>query len=173
MAVSNIEEAIQLRMNGIRLPILILGYTDPRCASELARYNITQCVFSYDYGKALSENAVEKNVTVKIHIKIDTGMGRIGFQCINEELDMVEQVCNMSGIVYKGIFTHFASADEGENGRKYTLSQFEKFMAAIRYLEEKNIVFEIRHCANSATIFEYPEMQLDMVRAGIVLYGLV
>ena len=133
LAVSNIEEAIQLRMNGIRLPILILGYTDPRCASELARYNITQCVFSYDYGKALSENAVEKNVTVKIHIKIDTGMGRIGFQCVNEELDMVEQVCNMSGIVYEGIFTHFASADEGENGRKYTLSQFEKFMAAIRY----------------------------------------
>lgn len=173
LAVSNIEEAIQLRMNGIRLPILILGYTDPRCASELARYNITQCVFSYDYGKALSENAVEKNVTVKIHIKIDTGMGRIGFQCVNEELDMVEQVCNMSGIVYEGIFTHFASADEGENGRKYTLSQFEKFMAAIRYLEEKNIVFEIRHCANSATIFEYPEMHFDMVRAGIVLYGLL
>lgn len=173
LAVSNIEEAIQLRMNGIRLPILILGYTDPRCASELAIYNITQCVFSYDYGKALSENAADKNVTVKVHIKLDTGMGRIGFQCVNEELDMVEQVCNMSGIVYKGIFTHFASADEGENGRKYTLSQFEKFMAAISYLETKNIKFEIRHCANSATIFEYPEMHLDMVRAGIVLYGLL
>ena len=99
LAVANIEEAIQLRNNGIHIPILILGYTDPRCASELAGYNITQCVFSYDYGKALSKNAIERDVTVKIHIKLDTGMGRIGFRCINEELDMAERVCKMPGIV--------------------------------------------------------------------------
>lgn len=173
LAVSNIEEAIQLRNNGIHIPILILGYTDPRCASELAGYNITQCVFSYDYGKALSKNAVERDVTVKIHIKLDTGMGRIGFRCINEELDMAEQVCKMPGFVCEGIFTHFSSADEGEYGRKYTLSQFERFMTAIRYLEAKGIKFAIRHCANSAAIFDYPEMHLDMVRAGIVLYGLL
>lgn len=173
LAVSNIEEAIQLRNNGIHIPILILGYTDPRCASQLAEYNITQCVFSYDYGKALSKNAAQRAITVKIHIKLDTGMGRIGFRCLNEELDMAAQVCKMSGIVYEGVFTHFSSADEGESGRKYTLSQFDGFISAIRYLEAKGIRFAIKHCANSAAIFDYPEMHLDMVRAGVVLYGLL
>lgn len=172
LAVSNIEEAIQLRNGEVGLPILILGYTDPRCASDLANYGISQCVFSYDYGKALSENAAEQNVTVKIHIKLDTGMGRIGFRCIEEELDRAEEVCRMPGIETEGIFTHFASADEGDNGRDYTYGQFQKFTDAVTYLEGKGISFLIRHCANSAGIFDYPEMHLDMVRAGIVLYGL-
>jgi len=172
LAVSNIEEAIQLRINRITLPILILGYTDPHCAYELAEYNITQCVFSSDYGKALSENAVRQGVFVKIHIKLDTGMGRIGFRCVNEELDMVELTCKMQGLIHEGIFTHFSSSDEGERGREYTLNQFNKFMNAINYLDAKGIEFSIKHCANSAAIFDYPEMHLDMVRAGIVLYGL-
>ena len=172
LAVSNIEEAIQLRNNSISLPILILGYTDPRCARELADQNITQCVFSYDYGVALSTNAVEEGTTVKIHIKIDTGMGRIGFQCQDCELDQAAEVCMLPGLEVEGIFTHFASADEGEGGREYTLGQFNKFMNAISYLEAKGIYFKLRHCANSAGIFDYPETHLDMVRAGVVLYGL-
>lgn len=172
LAVSNIEEAIQLRNNSISLPILILGYTDPRCARELADQNITQCVFSYDYGVALSTNAVEEGTTVKIHIKIDTGMGRIGFQCQDCELDQAAEVCMLPGLEVEGIFTHFASADEGEGGREYTLGQFNKFMNAISYLEAKGINFKLRHCANSAGIFDYPETHLDMVRAGVVLYGL-
>ena len=89
LAVSNIEEAIQLRKAEISLPILILGYTDPRCAGQLSYYNITQCVFSKEYGKALSENAVAQTVVVKIHIKIDSGMGRIGFQCEAAELEKI------------------------------------------------------------------------------------
>lgn len=172
LAVSNIEEAIQLRNNKISLPILILGYTDPRCAMMLAENNITQCVFSFDYGEALSKNAVEHGVVVKVHIKLDTGMGRIGFRCVSEEVDQVKQVCNMSGLAHEGVFTHFASADEGEGGKEYTLGQFSKFMTAIGDLEAKGVTFAIRHCANSAAIFDYPEMQLDMVRAGVVLYGL-
>lgn len=172
LAVSNVEEAIQLRNNNIDLPILILGYTDPRCALELAEHNITQCVFSYDYGNALSKNAVEQGAVVRIHIKLDTGMGRIGFRCVKEELDLVERVCNMRGLVHEGIFTHFASADEGSGGKEYTLGQFNEFMTAISYLETNGIKFSIRHCANSATIFDYSAMHLDMVRAGIVLYGL-
>lgn len=172
LAVSNIEEAIQLRNNKISLPILILGYTDPRCAMMLAENNITQCVFSCEYGDSLSRNAVEQGVVVKIHIKLDTGMGRIGFRCVSEELDQVKQICNMSGLAHEGVFTHFASADEGEGGKEYTLGQFNKFMTAIGDLEAKGITFAIRHCANSAAIFDYPEMQLDMVRAGVVLYGL-
>jgi len=172
LAVSNIEEAIQLRNNNISLPILILGYTDPRCATMLAENNVTQCVFSCEYGESLSRNAVEQGVVVKIHIKLDTGMGRIGFRCVSEELDQVKQVCNMPGLAHEGVFTHFASADEGEGGKEYTLGQFNKFMTAIGDLEAKGIKFSIRHCANSAAIFDYPEMQLDMVRAGVVLYGL-
>lgn len=172
LAVSNVEEAIQLRNADIRLPILILGYTDPRCAVDLAENNISQCVFSADYGKALSANAAEENVIVKIHIKIDTGMGRIGFQCESNELDDAAEVCVLPGLSVEGIFTHFASADEGDGGRDYTLGQFNKFMDAISYLEAKGINFQLRHCANSAGIFDYPETHLDMVRAGVVLYGL-
>ena len=172
LAVSNIEEAIQLRNAKIILPILILGYTDPRCAVELSKYNITQCVFSSEYGKALSENAVEHDVSVNIHIKIDSGMGRIGFRYNKDELDGAAKVCKMSGLQVEGIFTHFASADEGDGGKNYTLEQYHKFIESIKYLEAKGIKFLIRHCANSAGIFDYPEMHLDMVRAGIVLYGL-
>ena len=172
LAVSNIEEAIQLRNRDIRLPILILGYTDPQCIFDLAKYHISQCVFSYEYGESLSKNAREQGVEVTIHIKIDSGMGRIGFQCVEEELDKAADVCSMPGLKVEGIFTHFASADEGVGGKEYTLGQFNKFMDAIKYLEAKGIRFGIRHCANSAGIFDYPEMHLDMVRAGIVLYGL-
>ena len=172
LAVSNIEEAIQLRNENISLPILILGYTDPGCAFQLADQNITQCVFSYDYGKALSDNAIEQNVEVKIHIKIDSGMGRIGFCCSEEDLDKALAVCNLPKLKVEGIFTHFSSADEGDNGKEYTIGQFIKFKNAISYLEANGISFKIHHCSNSAGIFDYPEMHLDMVRAGIVLYGL-
>ena len=172
LAVSNIEEAIQLRNAGILLPILILGYTDPRCAAQLADLNISQCVFSFEYGTALSDNAVEQNVEVKIHIKIDSGMGRIGFRCMDEDLEKAFEVCKLPGVKAEGIFTHFASADEGVNGKEYTLDQFNSFMNSIRFLESNGVVFPLRHCANSAAIFDYPEMHLDMVRAGIVLYGL-
>lgn len=172
LAVSNIEEALQLRKTGIALPILILGYTDPECAKELAKNQITQCVFSYEYGQSLADNARLHGVQVKIHIKLDTGMGRIGFKCEDIELDKAAQVCTMIGMNVEGVFTHFASADEGVAGREYTLSQFNKFCYGVNYLETKGVRFAIRHCANSAGIFDYPEMHLDMVRAGIVLYGL-
>lgn len=172
LAVSNIEEAIQLRNAAVKLPILVLGYTDPRCASELSNNDIAQCVFSYEYGNALSKRAEDQNVTVKVHIKLDTGMGRIGFGCELSELDKAIRVCKMPGMIYEGIFTHFASADEGDKGREYTFIQFNRFVDSIKYFEAKGISFSIRHCANSAGIFDYPEMYLDMVRAGIVLYGL-
>ena len=172
LAVSNIEEAIQLRNADVTIPILILGYTDPRCAADLANHNIAQCVFSYEFGEALSKNAVERGVEVKVHIKLDTGMGRIGFQCTPEELNQAAKVCDMPSLNHEGIFTHFASADEGEEGKEYTRGQYKKFINSISYLESKGISFYIRHCANSAAIFDYPEMHMDMVRAGIVLYGL-
>ena len=173
-AVSNIEEAMQLRNNGISTPILILGYTPTSCASILAENNISQSVFSYSYAKELSKCATNDGVKVKIHIKLDSGMGRIGFDCIHgreEMLKSVIDVCNMSGLENEGIFTHFALADDGEDGAEFTRLQYERFVSAVDELKQRGVEFEIKHCANSATTFEYPEYHLDMVRVGVVLYG--
>ncbi|MBO7289072.1 MAG: alanine racemase [Clostridia bacterium] len=176
-AVSNIEEALQLRKNNIKHPIMILGYTPFECAKLLADNDIEQSVYSYDYAEKLNEFAETAGVKVKIHLKLDSGMSRIGFCCKhgekdNLELDMAAKACGLEHLIPHGVFTHFAVADEGNDGREYTLNQFKQFSYAIEYLQQKHrITFQIRHCANSGAIFDYPEVQLDMVRAGIVLYG--
>jgi len=176
-AVSNIEEALQLRQNDITLPIVILGYTNPECAKLLADNDIEQCVFSYEFARELNNFAEKSGVKIRIHLKLDSGMGRIGFCCKHgeddrKELDEAALACCLKNLIPHGVFTHFAVADEAKEGRDYTLNQFKSFTRAIEYLKEKHgIVFKIRHCANSAAIFDYPEFQLDMVRAGIVLYG--
>ncbi len=174
LAVSNIEEALQLRQCGIRLPLLILGYTPTECAETLAQNNITQCVYSYDYGLKLAENAKSCGVRVKIHIKLDTGMGRIGFLCRTddkEELDEAILLCKNEHLIPEGIFTHFAMADE-DDGNDYTSAQFESFRAAIDYFAANGVRFDICHCANSAAALKYPEYRMDMVRIGIALFGL-
>lgn len=176
-AVSNIEEAIQLRQSGIKLPVLILGYTPAECAALLAENAISQSVFSYEYGEELSKCAVEAGVQVNIHIKLDSGMGRIGFSCKHgkadlQSLEAAKQVCQMPNLNPEGVFTHFAVADEGENGEAYTMAQYTHFTEAVNWLQTEGIAFSIRHCANSAGIADYPELQMDMVRAGVVLYGL-
>lgn len=176
LAVSNIEEAIQIRKNGIKTSILILGYTNPECAHLLFENNVEQCVFSYEFAEELNRCAERAGVKVKIHLKMDSGMGRIGFSCKHLEKDSsclskALEICRMKNLEPFGIFTHFAVADEGESGREYTKFQFESFSYAINYLNQNGISFQIKHCANSAAIFAYPEYQLDMVRAGIVLYG--
>ncbi len=175
LAVSNIEEALQLRQNGISLPILILGYTPAECAKILSDNDITQCVYSLEYGKKLAKNAEKHGVRIKIHLKLDTGMGRIGFLCrrsAENELKDALEVCRESALIPEGVFTHFALADEKENGKEYTHEQFLLFSEAVKYLEDNGVVFKIRHCANSAATLSYPEYQLDMVRAGLILYGL-
>ena len=175
LAVSNIEEALQLREKNITLPILVLGYTPEECAGLLACHQITQTVYSYDYGIKLARCADELGVQVKIHIKLDTGMGRIGFLCRQDaenELEEAKEICQQQSLIPEGIFTHFAVADENVDGDAFTQEQFQRFLEGIQYLEQSGIRFEIRHCANSAAIFDHPEVHLDMVRAGVVLYGL-
>lgn len=173
LAVSNIEEALQIRSNNVSLPILILGYTNPECAKLLAENNITQCVYSKDYGNSLAKSAHNYGVKVKVHVKIDTGMGRIGFLVDdNDSILEIEKIYYSKEFICEGIFTHFACADGGGNGEAYTRNQYERFLELIDKLQNKGVTFEIKHCSNSAAIFDYPEMQLDMVRAGIVLYGL-
>ena len=174
-AVSNIEEAVQLRRCGVTRPVLILGYTPVTCVSLLAAENLSQCVYSAEYGRQLSAAAVEAGVTVKMHIKLDTGMGRLGFQCPGTGEDSVQgaaAVCRLPGLIPEGVFTHFASADEGAEGQTFSHNQMERFIAAVNDLTAQGIVFAVRHCANSAVLSDYPEFRMDMVRAGIVLYGL-
>ncbi|MEE1002182.1 MAG: alanine racemase [Acutalibacteraceae bacterium] len=176
-AVSNIEEALQLRHFGIVKPILILGYTPPSLAKKLSENNISQALLDKDYAKKLSAQAEIDNVKIKVHIKIDTGMSRIGFYHHDKNdnsavLDICESLDNKY-LISEGVFTHFATADfdNDENG-EHTKKQFELFTDCIDKLGEKGINFEIRHCANSAATLEYPQYQLDMVRPGIILYGL-
>lgn len=176
-AVSNIEEALELRNNGISLPILILGYTPSECAKLLADNNISQACYDKEYAIQLSKNAVKNNVTVNIHLKLDTGMSRIGLMCQEFErdsksIDIAEEICKMDNLYPQGVFTHFAVSDEAEEGKEFTLHQFECFMHIIDELENRGIRFDIRHCANSGAIIDYPQTHLDMVRAGIILYGL-
>lgn len=176
-AVSNIEEAVQLRNSGINIPILILGFTPPYMAKDLAENNISQAVFSEDYANKLSGFAVKDNVNVKIHIKLDTGMSRIGFMYQNIERDsisveQIKNVCKLPNLEHEGIFTHFAVSDEADEGKNATLHQFECFSNAVNRLGTSGIKFEIVHCANSGAIIDYPQTHFDCVRAGIILYGL-
>lgn len=177
LAVSNIEEAQQLRLAGISKPILLLGYTQPDQAVTIDKLNLTQTVFNYDYGVSLLKEASKFNLTLKIHFKVDTGMSRLGFFIQNEAamIDSLNQICSLRNnyaFETDGIFTHFASADEGEAGREYTENQFNSFMKFIDLLKLKGINFKYRHACNSAGLIAYPQMHLDMVRTGIALYGL-
>ena len=175
LAVSNLEEALQVRAHGVRLPILILGYTPEECAETLARHNISQTVYSFEYGMKLADHAHRAGVRLKIHIKLDTGMGRIGFLSRREgfcQWDEVLSVCRRKAFLPEGIFSHFATADQGAEGDLYVRQQFDLFSEAVSYLEREGVHFELRHFANSAAIFDHPDFHLDMVRAGIVLYGL-
>ncbi len=175
LAVSNIEEALQLRQHKIKLPILILGYTPSECVRLLAENSITQCVYSYEYGMELSEKASEASVELTVHLKLDTGMGRIGFlcrDCADNELEKALAVAKAPSLKIEGAFTHFAVADDGKDGIEYSKQQFEHFKKAVEFLKQNGVEVEITHCANSAATFHYPEFNLDMVRVGVVLYGL-
>ncbi len=176
-AVSNVFEALELREGGVTKPILILGYTPPEAAAALAENNISQCVYSSEYARALSQNAQASGVTVKMHVKIDTGMSRLGFyfQDINRDTAVLEEllaVCALPGLSPEGIFTHFAVADSGPAGTMATMRQFGCFKELVETLTRAGVEFPIRHCANSGAALDYPMCHMDMVRAGIVLYGL-
>ncbi len=177
-AVSNLEEAVQLRRSGIRRPILILGYTPPEMAGVLMQEDIAQSVLSLEYARALSEQAQKAHGRVRCHIKVDTGMSRIGFFYQKQGRDdhsliEIEEACRLEGLNPEGIFTHFAVADEAQAGEAYTEQQYGCFRAAIAYCEAKGIHFSICHCCNSGAILDYPQMALSMVRPGIIQYGLL
>lgn len=171
LAVARINEGIALRQEGIKAPILILSYTFTDLCEDLIKYNLTQTVYSLDYATKLNENCLLLKGQVKIHLKVDTGMGRIGFMADSKEvMEEAFKISKLDKLEIEGIYTHFAKADELDE--EFTFKQFNRFMAFIKALENKGLKIPLRHCANSATTLRYPKMHLDMVRPGIILYGL-
>ena len=171
LCLATIDEAVELRKHGIEVPMMTLGFTDPVRFKDAVKYDVEQSVYSYEIAKALSDEALAQAKTCKIHIKLDTGMGRIGFKTDGSETEEIVKACTLPGIEPYGVFSHFAVADTDDD--KYTKEQFGRFMNQIGELEAKGIRFTKRHICNSAGILRFPEMHLDLVRAGIILYGLM
>ena len=177
LAVSSADEALELRVNGITMPILILGHTPKEQVSRLIEYNITQAITCKAKADEYSAEAVRCGGTLKVHIKVDTGMSRLGYLCDNANFETgvngITEACNMPGLFAEGIFTHFAVADEiGDKCDNYTQHQFELFTKVISAVEDRlDHKFAIRHCANTGAVARFPETYLDMVRPGLLLYG--
>lgn len=170
LAVSMLDEAIQIRKLGIDVPILILSYTDPARAEEIILNNLMQTVFSLELADALSAASVRLDQKVKVHVKVDTGMTRIGFIPEQNAVERILEISRLSGIVIEGVFTHFASADEYE--RDYTVMQYDRFIKLCNELESAGIHIPVKHVCNSAGVIQYPGMHLDLVRPGVIIYGL-
>lgn len=175
-AVATAEEALSLRQSGITKPVLILGYTFPYSYEQLIQEDVRMAVFRHDTLQQLSqavEHLAQKGIYKKarVHIKVDTGMSRIGVRPDKDGLLFVEQAFQSSGVEVEGIFTHFARADE-EN-KEYAKGQLKLFCEFLRAVKEKTgREIPVKHCSNSAGIIELPEANMDVVRAGITLYGL-
>ena len=177
LAVSCLDEAIELRDGGITMPILILGHTPHEYTKTLIDNNITQTVTCLAKALEYSADAAALGRKLRIHIKLDTGMSRLGFLVegdhFDEGVDNVIRSCSLPGLEPEGIFTHFAVSDEdGADNESYTRAQFKLFTDVIDAIEKRGgVKFAIRHCANSGAVVNYPEMCLDMVRPGLLLYG--
>lgn len=169
LAVARLEEGIFLRKAGITIPILILGLTLKQQAELLVSYNITPTVCEYEMIEKLSESAFKEGKIVKVHLKVDTGMGRIGI-CPNHVLNFIKKLKVLKNVQIEGIFTHFSVADE--NDKTYTEKQFRKFMEVLTVLKKEGIRIPAKHVGNSATLLDLPHMWLDLVRPGISVYGL-
>lgn len=177
LAVSSIDEAMELRTNGISMPILILGHTPRDQVAKLIENNITQTITCEAKAINYSQEAMRLGKTLKVHIKVDSGMSRLGYLCEGDfyegGVEHIVEDCQMPGLDAEGIFTHFSMADEeGEEALAYTKHQFELFKSVIEAVEERwGKRFRIKHCANTGATARFPETYLDMVRPGLLLYG--
>lgn len=169
LAVAVITEALELRRNGYKTPILVLGFTPPTFAKEIVENDITQAVFSYELAEAISKEAQRQNKTAKLHVKIDTGMGRVGYLVGENAISEIKRISELKNIHVEGIFSHFAAADEVE--KSFALKQIERFNEILKELGQEGLEFEIKHLSNSAAIIDLPEAYFDAVRPGIMLYG--
>ena len=170
IAVATVEEALELRRGGIKKPLLILGYTYQEDYDLIAEEELRPTVFKLSMAQELSQAALRKNKTIKIHIKIDTGMSRIGYRDLEKSVPEILEISRLPGLEIEGLFTHFARADEREKAPAY--QQLEKYQAFQKALKEAGLKIPLCHCSNSAGIIRIPEANMDAVRAGIILYGL-
>ena len=182
LGVARINEAVQLRTAGLDAPILIFSYTPPDLAETIIQYDLTQTVYSLATAKALSECARQKGKKIKVHIKADSGMGRLGLllhataqsgdhnPAPRKAVQEVESISRLSGLAVEGLFTHFATADSAD--KSYATGQLDVFMDFIERLRRTGLEPPIKHAANSGALIDMPQSHLDMVRPGIATYGL-
>lgn len=168
--VAIIEEAVELRKAGITKPILILGYTSSQQFDQVVAYDVAQTVFQYDMAKALSEEAIRQGKKARIHIKLDTGMSRIGYPDRRESIEEIKRITQLDNLEIEGIFSHFACADEVD--KSSTFNQIKRFNNFVEQLEKENIHIPVKHIANTAGIIDFKEADYNMVRCGIATYGL-
>lgn len=169
-AVACLEEAVELRKSGIKKPILVLGCVFPDQIEEMIRNEVRAAVYMEETADLISKTAVRLGKTAYIHIKIDTGMGRLGFPVNSESADAVARIEKMQGLCTEGLFTHFAKADEKE--KIYTIQQHRLFMKMKEMLEQRNVSIRYYDCDNSAGIIDFPDLKHDLARAGIATYGM-
>jgi len=169
LATATLDEAVQLRRLGFEAPILCLGYVPEYLYGKLLEHDVGATIYRLEHARALSEAAIRAGVEAVVHVKLDTGMGRLGFQVSEETVDQVEKISRMRGLDLEGLFTHFAVADEAD--KTFTRMQFTRFMEVAEALEKMGIKVPLKHVSNSAAIIDLPEYSLDMVRPGIMLYG--
>lgn len=169
-ATATIEEAVELRENGISAPILILGYVSPSQYSDLVEYDITQTIDSYAQALALEKEAARQNRKAKAHLAVDTGMTRIGFQVTEHDADEAAKIADLPHIELEGMFTHFSCADQED--KTYCSMQMEKYDKMTALLAERGVTIPLRHICNSAGIMEFDDHRFEMVRSGIITYGI-
>lgn len=168
--VATIEEAIELRQSGIDTPILILGYTSPKQYLDLIKYDITQTIYNLEMAENMSMCALKCKKKAKVHIALETGMNRIGFKISEKSLLDIKEIIKLDNIIIEGLFTHFSCADEKD--KNYTKMQKERYDEFLQMLENSEIHIPIKHICNSAGIMEFDDHHFDMVRMGIITYGL-
>lgn len=169
-AVSSVDEALELRWAGVNKPILVLGTTFAQQYEAAIRNHIALTIYTIESAENLSAAALRCGMCADVHIKLDTGMSRIGFDFSESSADTIFKISQMPNLYIQGLFTHFACADMEE--RQTTLQQLDMYLKMVEMLRERGVEIPIKHCANSAGIMEYPQAHMDMVRAGIILYGL-
>lgn len=169
-ATATIEEAVELRENGISAPILILGYVSPSQYGDLVEYDITQTIDSYAQALALEKEAARQNRKAKAHLAVDTGMTRIGFQVTEHDADEAAKIADLPHIELEGMFTHFSCADQED--KTYCSMQMEKYDKMTALLVERGVTIPLRHICNSAGIMEFDDHRFEMVRSGIITYGI-
>ncbi len=169
LAVAVMTEGVELRKAGLTCQINVLGVTPPTLFGDLLEYDLEPVVFDYGYAKALSEFAGAKSKIAKIHLAVDTGMGRIGFLPSEATVDEAVKISKLPNLEIEGIFSHFSTSDETD--KEYSDKQFEKFKWFIGKIEEKGLYIKLKNIANSAAISDLPETHLDGVRPGMILYG--